>query len=347
MKKVLVTGGAGFIGSHAVIRLLDEGCEVLNLDKLTYAGNPENLGDYAQHPRYRFVKGDICDQKLVTSLFTEFQPNAVLHMAAESHVDRSIDGPQVFIDTNIVGTHTMVKAAFDHWQGLADKASFKFVHLSTDEVFGALSDDGHFTEDSPYQPNSPYSASKASSDLLVRGYVKTYKFPGVIVNASNNYGPHQYPEKLIPLMILSALEEKPLPVYGQGQQIRDWLFVTDHVDGLWRVLTNAMPGETYCIGGERDIRNLEIVHMLCDLLDRKQPRSSGASYRELITYVTDRPGHDYRYATATDKIRRDLGWTPATGLEQGLEATVDWYLREQDRLMVLPARQRIGKMGAA
>jgi dTDP-glucose 4,6-dehydratase len=221
------------------------------------------------------------------------------------------------------------------------------VHLSTDEVFGALGDTGHFTEDSPYQPNSPYAASKASSDLLVRGYVRTYKFPAIIVNASNNYGPSQYPEKLIPLIILSALEEKPLPVYGQGQQTRDWLYVTDHVEGLWRVLTTAAPGETYCIGGGRDVRNLTIVHMLCDLLDRAQPRPSGHPYRDLITFVPDRPGHDYRYATSIQKIKRDLGWTPRTDLDRGLKLTVDWYLREQRRLMALPARQRQGQAGKA
>jgi dTDP-glucose 4,6-dehydratase len=343
----MVTGGAGFIGSHAVRRLLDEGCDVLNIDKLTYAGSLENLGTYLHHPKHVFVKADICDERKMVDLFASFKPDAVLHMAAESHVDRSIDHPEVFIDTNIIGTHTMIKAAFAYWRTLTDTSSFRFVHLSTDEVFGTLGETGQFTEDSPYQPNSPYSASKASSDLLVRGYTKTYGFPAIIVNASNNYGPHQYPEKLIPLIILSALEEKPLPIYGQGQHMRDWLYVTDHVEGLWRVLTKAAPGETYCIGGGKEARNIDIVHMLCDCLDKAKPCASGKSYRELITFVPDRPGHDYRYAASIHKIKRDLGWTPQTDLEQGLRLTVDWYLQEQHRLIALPARQRQGKTGLA
>jgi len=347
--RILITGGAGFIGSHMVCRLLNEGCSVLNVDKLTYAGSLDNLGAYQNHPLHRFSKTDICDQAKIVKLFEEFKPQAVLHMAAESHVDRSIDGPQVFIETNIVGTHIVTKVAFDYWTTLSEteKNNFRFLHLSTDEVFGALGENGLFNETTPYQPNSPYAASKASSDLLVRSYWRTYKLPAMIVNASNNYGPHQYPEKLIPLMILSALEERPLPVYGDGKQVRDWLFVDDHIDGLWRVLTKGTPGQSYCIGGGHEIRNLELVELLCESLDKKQPRTSGKPYKELIEFVTDRPGHDYRYATDTTKIRNNLGWTPATSFETGLMETIDWYLQEQERLIALPARQRQGKAGMA
>lgn len=347
--RVFVTGGAGFIGAHMVRRLLAEGCDVLNVDKLTYAGSLENLGEDRNHPRHRFELADICDDAKMRALFADFKPDCVLHMAAESHVDRSIDGPQVFIQTNIVGTHTMVKAAYDYWQGLdaGKKENFRFVHLSTDEVFGALGESGFFDESTPYQPNSPYAASKASSDLLVRSYWKTYKLPVVIVNSSNNYGPGQYPEKLIPLIILSALEEKPLPVYGEGQQVRDWLYVEDHVDGLWAVLTKAAPGQSYCIGGGNEIRNLDLVKRICAILDGRQPRSGGQPYAALIAFVKDRPGHDFRYATDTAKIQRDLGWTPATPFGDGLIKTVEWYLREQARLIALPARDRQGKAGAA
>jgi dTDP-glucose 4,6-dehydratase len=347
--RVLVTGGAGFIGSHVVRRLLRAGCDVLNIDKLTYAGSLDNLYDDRNHPKHRFEQIDICDDVSVRALFSDFKPDAVLHMAAESHVDRSIDGPQVFIDTNIVGTHTMVKAAYDYWLPLGNtqRENFRFVHLSTDEVFGALGETGFFHEETPYQPNSPYAASKASSDLLVRSYWKTYKFPAVIVNASNNYGPNQYPEKLIPLMILSALEEKPLPVYGEGQQVRDWLYVEDHVDGLWAVLTKAAAGQSYCIGGGNEIRNLQLVNRLCEILDNLQPRSNGEPYSALITFVKDRPGHDFRYATETKKIQRDLGWIPATSFDKGLMKTIEWYLHEQDRLISLPARARQGKVGVA
>ena len=347
--RVLVTGGAGFIGSHAVRRLLDEGCDVLNIDKLTYAGSLDNLEGHRNHPKHRFEQVDICDINKIRALFADFQPQAVLHMAAESHVDRSIDGPQVFIQTNIVGTHTVVKAAHDFWQGLpeVEKGAFRFVHLSTDEVFGALREEGFFTEQTPYQPNSPYAASKASSDLLVRSYSKTYKFPAIIINASNNYGTHQYPEKLIPLMILSALEEKPLPVYGEGKQVRDWLFVEDHINGLWAALTKGKPGESYCIGGGYEIRNLDLVHKLCAILDEKQPRAGGKPYAELITFVKDLPGHDFRYATDTAKIKRDLGWTPKTKFDDGFAKTIAWYLAGQERLLKIPARVRQGKVGAA
>jgi len=337
--KILATGGAGFIGSHAVKRLLAEGCEVLNIDKLTYAGSLDNLGSAMNNPKHHFEKIDICDAPKIQKLFESFKPDAVLHMAAESHVDRSIDGPAVFIETNVVGTHVITKTAYDYWA--SNKKDFRFVHLSTDEVFGALGEEGFFTEETPYQPNSPYAASKASSDLLVRSYWKTYKFPAIIVNSSNNYGPNQYPEKLIPLTILNALEQKPLPIYGEGKNVRDWLFVEDHVDGLWSILTKATPGEAFCIGGGYEVRNIDIVKTICTFLDKKQPAAK--PHENLITYVTDRPGHDFRYATDCTKIKNKLSWAPKTNFEKGIATTIDWYLQEQKRLSELPARHRQGK----
>lgn len=346
--RVLVTGGAGFIGSHMVCRLLDEGCEVLNIDKLTYAGSLKNLGDYSEYSNNRFEKIDICDMPNIKKLFAEFKPDAVIHMAAESHVDCSIDSPQIFIDTNIIGTHNVIKAAYDFWSDLPEKnkLAFRFVHLSTDEVFGALTDNEEpFNEQSSYKPNSPYSASKASSDLLVRSYWKTYDFPAVIVNSSNNYGPRQYPEKLIPLMILNALEEKILPVYGDGKQIRDWLYVEDHVDALWRVLNNGIGGDSYCIGGECELHNLDLVKMICDILDKKAPRQNGKSYHDLIEFVRDRPGHDFRYAINSDKIKQTFGWSPQKSFKQRLEQTINWYINKQDCLASIHERQRQGKIG--
>lgn len=342
--KVIATGGAGFIGSHMVRRLLDEGCEVLNIDKLTYAGSLDNLGEYVRHKNHQFQQTDICDHNAIYESFLKFKPDAVIHMAAESHVDRSIDSPQIFIQTNIVGTHNLIKAAYDYWQSLGkgNKNKFRFLHLSTDEVFGALDEKGCFTENSPYQPNSPYSASKASSDLLVRSYWKTYKFPALIVNVSNNYGPNQYPEKLIPLTILNALEGRALPVYGKGLQIRDWLHVTDHVEALWQVLTRSEPGDSYCVGGENEIRNIELVEMICDILDKKMPRDGGGS-RKLIEFVSERPGHDYRYATDISKIKNKLDWSPKIPFAKGLESTVDWYIEKQNFLKNIHTRERQGK----
>ena len=330
--------------------LLDQGCDVLNIDKLTYAGSLDNLGAHLNHDKHRFEKVDICDASAIKNLFNDFKPQKVIHMAAESHVDRSIDSPQTFIETNVNGTHNILKAAYDFWVGLegTEKSYFRFVHLSTDEVFGALGEEGApFTEESPYKPNSPYSASKASSDLLVRSYYKTYDFPAIIINTSNNYGPRQYPEKLIPLIVLSALEENPLPVYGEGKQIRDWLYVEDHIDGLWRAMNDGKAGETYCIGGNCEKRNIDIVHTICDILDAHYPREGARSYRDLIQFVADRPGHDFRYAIDSGKAQKELGWHPKQSFDQRLEQTVHWYAAQKDRLLDVHKRQRQGKVGSA
>jgi dTDP-glucose 4,6-dehydratase len=328
-KNFLITGGAGFIGS-AVIRFLIEETDhqVLNLDKLTYAGNLESLAAVSSDPRYQFVQGDVCDRALVSKLFADFKPDIVMHLAAESHVDRSIDGPAEFIQTNIVGTSVMLECAREYWKGLPVGNGFRFHHISTDEVYGSLDDTGLFTEETSYDPSSPYSASKASSDHLVRAWHRTYGLPVLITNCSNNYGPYQFPEKLIPLMILNALEGKPLPVYGDGQQIRDWLHVEDHARALYKVVTEGEIGETYNIGGHNEKTNLEVVHTLCDLLDEARPNrpNSIASYKDIITYVADRPGHDQRYAIDASKIQRDLGWVPAETFETGLRKTLEWYL---------------------
>jgi dTDP-glucose 4,6-dehydratase len=328
-KNFLITGGAGFIGSAVIRFLIDEtDHQVLNLDKLTYAGNLESLAVVSSSPRYQFVQGDVCDRALVSKLFADFKPDVVMHLAAESHVDRSIDGPAEFIQTNIVGTSVMLECAREYWKGLPAGNSFRFHHISTDEVYGSLDDTGLFTEETAYDPSSPYSASKASSDHLVRAWHRTYGLPVLITNCSNNYGPYQFPEKLIPLMILNALEGKPLPVYGNGQQIRDWLHVEDHARALYKVVTEGEIGETYNIGGHNEKTNLEVVHTLCDLLDEARPNrpNSIASYKDLITYVADRPGHDQRYAIDASKIQKDLGWVPAETFETGLRKTVEWYL---------------------
>ena len=332
--RLIVTGGAGFIGS-AVIRFLikESGFQVLNLDKLTYAGNLDSLAECADHPNYKFVHGDICDSRLVSRVFSEFQPDAVMHLAAESHVDRSIDGPADFIHTNIVGTAVLLEVARGYWSGLpeARKAEFRFHHVSTDEVFGTLGSDGLFSESTPYNPSSPYSASKAASDHLVRAWHRTYQLPVVVTNCSNNYGPYQFPEKLIPLMILNCIERKPLPVYGSGQQVRDWLYVDDHARALVAVLTSGELGETYNIGGHNEVANIGVVRTICDILDEISPRPKVAgSHRELITHVPDRPGHDMRYAIDASKIARSLGWAPRETFETGLRKTVSWYLENLD-----------------
>ena len=325
---ILVTGGAGFIGSNFVIDwLASEGEPVLNLDKLTYAGNPANLAGLAGDPRHVFVKGDIADRALVEQLFAEHRPRAVVHFAAESHVDRSIHGPGEFVQTNVVGTFQLLDAARAHWQALPGEAkvAFRFLHVSTDEVYGSLGEgDPAFSETTPYAPNSPYSASKAGSDHLVRAYHHTYGFPAVTTNCSNNYGPFQFPEKLIPLMISNALEGKPLPVYGDGRQVRDWLYVGDHCAAIRMALARGRVGETYNIGGNAERRNIDVVHALCDSLQSVRPRPDG--YRGLITSVADRPGHDRRYAIDASKIRAQLGWQPGETFDTGLAKTVRWYL---------------------
>lgn len=333
MENILVTGGAGFIGSNCVhMALQSSDAMIINLDKLTYAGNLDSLRDLKSDSRYIFVNGDICDSQLVDGLFSRYQFDAVIHFAAESHVDRSIDGPAAFIQTNIQGTFCLLEVARKYYRDLegAKKEAFRFLHVSTDEVYGSLGPTGYFTEETPYAPNSPYSASKASSDHLVRAYFHTYGLPVLMTNCSNNYGPYQFPEKLIPLMLLNALEGKDLPVYGTGQNIRDWLYVEDHCTAILQVLKKGIPGEKYNIGGHNEKTNLDIVHTLCDILDSRKPRADGRSYREQIVFVKDRPGHDMRYAIDASKIQQELGWVPAETFETGIVKTIDWYLDHQE-----------------
>jgi len=327
---ILVTGGAGFIGSNFVLDWLNQSDEpVINLDKLTYAGNLENLASLQGDPRHIFINGDIGDATLVSSLLAEHKPRAVINFAAESHVDRSIHGPEDFIQTNIVGTFHLLESVRAYWNGLEGtaKTGFRFLHVSTDEVYGSLAkDDPAFTEGNRYEPNSPYSASKAASDHLVRAYHHTYGLPVLTTNCSNNYGPYHFPEKLIPLMIVNALAGKPLPVYGDGQQIRDWLYVKDHCSAIRRVLQSGKLGEVYNVGGWNEKPNIEIVHTVCALLDELRPKTDGTSYSAQISYVKDRPGHDRRYAIDASKIERELGWKPAETFETGIHKTVQWYL---------------------
>jgi dTDP-glucose 4,6-dehydratase len=350
---LLVTGGCGFIGSNFIRqRLLEAGSplrRLVNLDALTYAGNPANLADLAGDPRYTFAHGDIGDAALVARLLAEHDIDAVVNFAAESHVDRSIDSPEPFVQTNVVGTLRLLNAARQHWAHLPEprRATFRFLHVSTDEVYGTLAPtDPAFTEETPFAPNSPYAASKAASDHLVRSYQHTFKLPTLTTNCSNNYGPYHFPEKLIPLMILNALEGKPLPVYGDGQQIRDWLYVEDHAAAIWLVLQRGRTGETYNIGGLNEKPNLEIVRTICALLDRKSPRADGRSYAEQITYVADRPGHDRRYAIDCAKLQRELGWAPRESFATGIEKTVDWYLTHRSWAADITAnryaRERLG-----
>lgn len=331
---IFVTGGAGFIGANFILQQLAAESEtLLNLDLLTYAGNLENLQSIAGHPGYTFVHGDIADEGLLRRLLATHRPRAIVHFAAESHVDRSILGPEAFVHTNMVGTFRLLEAARQYWESLpsAEREAFRFLHVSTDEVYGALEPDSPaFSETTPYAPNSPYSASKAASDHMVRAYRHTFGLPTLTTNCSNNYGPYQFPEKLIPLVLHRALRGEPLPVYGDGQQVRDWLYVEDHCHAVRQVLARGTPGEVYNIGGLNEQTNLSVVHSLCDLLDAARPRADGKSYREQITFVQDRPGHDRRYAIDPGKIQRELGWQPRETFASGLRKTVDWYLEHAD-----------------
>jgi len=332
--KILVTGGCGFIGSNFVLQQINTTQNtILNLDKLTYAGNSENLASINSHHNYEFFQGDICDADFLFSTISYFQPDAIVHFAAESHVDRSIDGPMEFVNTNIVGTATLLNVSRNYLEVRSQKpevGNFRFLHVSTDEVFGSLGDGGFFTETTPYDPSSPYSASKAGSDHLVRAWIRTYGFPALITNCSNNYGPYQFPEKLIPLMIANCIDEKPLPVYGEGLNVRDWLFVEDHCDAIYSVLQKGALGETYNIGGNNEIKNIDIVNTICSILDEMKPRSNGGLYTKLINYVTDRPGHDFRYAIDASKIKGELGWAPKETFETGIRKTIQWYLDNEN-----------------
>ena len=327
--KFIVTGGAGFIGS-ALVRFLINKTDhiVLNIDKLTYAGNLESLTSISENPRYQFINADICDAEKMTELVSDFQPDKIMHLAAESHVDRSLDAPSEFIQTNIIGTFNVLNSARSYFES-SGKKDFMFHHVSTDEVFGSLGEDGFFTEETSYDPRSPYSASKASSDHLVRAWGATYGLPVVVTNCSNNYGHYQFPEKLIPLIIMNAINQKPLPIYGDGSNIRDWLHVDDHARALYLVATEGKPGETYNIGGKNEKTNLEVVDTICKLLEVFKPPSSNFRYKDLITHVQNRPGHDFRYAIDTSKIERELGWKPQETFETGMEKTAQWYLGNQ------------------
>ena len=330
MKTYLITGGCGFIGSNFVRFILEREPEatIINLDKLTYAGNIHNL-DGISNSRYHFVHGDICDSELVAKLFNDHQFDGVVHFAAESHVDRSIDGPAEFVHTNIVGTLNLLEQSREYLNK-EEKSNFRFLHVSTDEVYGTLGDQGKFFESTPYDPSSPYSASKAGSDHLARAWHRTYGLPVLVTNCSNNYGSYQFPEKLIPLMIINCLHRKPLPVYGKGENVRDWLFVTDHCEAIHTVLTSGQVGETYNIGGNNEIKNIDVVLTICSLLDEMSPREDGSKYSKLITYVQDRPGHDFRYAIDATKINQELGWSPKESFETGIRKTIDWYLNNRE-----------------
>lgn len=337
--KILVTGGAGFIGSAVVRQAIRDGHSVVNVDALTYAACLENVASISNNPNYRFVKADIRDGENISQIMDEHQPDVVMHLAAESHVDRSIDGPGAFVDTNVNGTYQMLEAARKYWEGRGKPESFRFHHISTDEVYGTLGETGLFTEDTPYAPNSPYSASKAASDHMVRAWHETYGLPIVVTNCSNNYGPFHFPEKLIPVIILRALAGQDIPIYGVGNNIRDWLYVEDHADALLTVVNKGEIGRTYNIGGENEAQNIDIARTICAILDRKRPGAK--PYAEQITFVADRPGHDLRYAIDPTRIREELNWRPSVTLEQGLEKTVDWYLDNEDWWQALLDREGV------
>ena len=347
-KTILVTGGAGFIGSNFVLMAIASGHTVINLDALTYAGNTESLKSIESNARHHFVHADIADKIKVMDLLNRYQPDAIVNFAAESHVDRSIDGPAAFIQTNVVGTLNLLECTRDYWRSLedSDKNNFRFLHVSTDEVYGSLGETGAFTEQTPFAPNSPYSASKAASDHLVRAFHHTYGLPTVTTNCSNNYGPHQFPEKLIPLVIQKALSGEPLPIYGDGKNIRDWLYVTDHCTAIARVLESGRVGETYNVGGDAERENIAVVQAICSVLDAKCPRSDGKSYWTQMIFVKDRPGHDRRYAIDAGKIKRELAWQPTVSFEQGIEQTIQWYLDNQDWVQhVLDGSYRLERIG--
>lgn len=340
--KLMVTGGAGFIGSAVVKVALDAGHTVLNIDKLTYAANLENLTDVEGKSGYRFEHADICDGEMMLKLMTEFQPDTIMHLAAESHVDRSIDGPADFIQTNIIGTFALLEAARSARDTGKLPAGFRFHHISTDEVFGTLGETGEFTEDSPYQPNSPYSASKASSDMLVRAWGETFNLPVVISNCSNNYGPFQFPEKLIPVVVEKARTGQPIPIYGTGMNVRDWLYVYDHAEALVLIASEGVPSETYNVGGRAELTNIDLVKMICATLDQRFPDTEWGKHESLITFVKDRPGHDARYAVDCSKIERELGWSPRMSVEQGIAETIDWYLNNQTWMENIRNREEVG-----
>ncbi|MET0331892.1 MAG: dTDP-glucose 4,6-dehydratase [Dyella sp.] len=349
MTTLLVTGGAGFIGANFVLQTVADGLTVINLDKLTYAGNLDTLASLEGNPRHVFVQGDIGDRTVVGRLLAEHRPTAIVNFAAESHVDRSIDGPAEFVQTNVVGTLCLLECARDYWRALDDgaKEAFRFLHVSTDEVYGSLGDQGQFTETTPYAPNSPYSASKAASDHLVRAFHHTYGLPVLTTNCSNNYGPYQFPEKLIPLIIHKALAGESLPVYGDGLNVRDWLFVGDHCSAIRRVLDAGRVGETYNVGGNAEQQNITVVKAICALLDARRPLADGRARASLITYVKDRPGHDRRYAIDASKLKNELGWTPTQTFESGIAATVDWYLDNDAWVQrVLDGSYRMERLGA-
>ena len=342
--KIVVTGGAGFIGSALVRYLIGHTAhDVLVLDKLSYAGNLASLGSVQSHPRYRFSRTDICDHAKVGELLAGFDPDAVMHLAAESHVDRSIDGPAEFINTNVMGTYILLENAVIHWRRRVGQGrDFRFLHVSTDEVFGALMEEGRFTEETRYDPRSPYSATKAAADHLVRAWNHTFGLPVLLTNCSNNYGPHQFPEKMIPMMIIKGLAGEPMPVYGRGLNVRDWLFVDDHARALTLVLESGRVGETYNVGGDSERRNIDVVSMICDMMDALLPRAEKSSYRELISFVSDRPGHDYRYAIDFSKLNSELGWSPQRSFEEGLLTTVQWYIDNTAWWQPLLARHEAG-----
>jgi dTDP-glucose 4,6-dehydratase len=350
LKTWLVTGGAGFIGGNFVLEAVARGERVVNLDALTYAGNRDTLASLDGDDRHVFVQGDIGDRALVASLLEAHRPEAIINFAAESHVDRSIDGPAAFVQTNVVGTLSLLEAARDYWRSLpaGAKEAFRFLHVSTDEVYGSLGESGKFTEETPYAPNSPYSASKAASDHLVRAFHHTYGLPVLTTNCSNNYGPYQFPEKLIPLVIARALAGEPLPVYGDGRNVRDWLYVADHCSAIRAVLGGGRVGETYNVGGDAEMQNIDVVTTICALLDARRPREDGQPRASQVAYVADRPGHDRRYAIDASKLKRELGWRPAHSFEQGIADTVDWYLAHQAWVQrVLDGSYRLERIGAA